>query len=58
MHHTREGSLRPVLMVVATAAERQAFVRGCREHPDGRRLLEAATIVQTGIAISDGSPEA
>jgi len=53
MHHTREGSLRPVLMVVATAAERQAFVRGCREHPDGRRLLEAATIVQTGIAISD-----
>ena len=53
MHQTREGSFRPVLIVIPTAAERQAFVRGCREHPDGRRLLEAATIVQTGIAISD-----
>ena len=52
MQQTREGSPRPVLIVVPTAAERHAFVRGCREHPDGRRLLEAATILQTGIAFS------
>ena len=52
MHQPRGGSPRPVLIVVPTAAERHAFISGCREHPDGRRLLEAATIVQTGIAIS------
>ncbi len=52
MHQTRDGSPRPVLIVVPTAAERNAFISGCREHPDGQRLLEAATVLQTGIAIS------
>lgn len=52
MHQTRDGRPRPALIVVPTAAERQAFVSGCRKHPDGQRLLEAATILQTGIGLS------
>ena len=52
IHQAPDSRLRPVLILVPTAAERRAFVAGCREHPDGQRLLEAAIILQTGIGIS------